>query len=144
MLIVFRPGIRSFCSHLPQPTVLLRTLREIHFCVIRSMDRKSWTYARHSRLQGSHTRAPGRSAMSAQTRHLTRSLIPTVRKSLYGAVRHCARTKKSGKAARFQCDSQDDVTTATTNDLTTLMDVNDLLDSAFSARRCIPTTLVPS
>jgi hypothetical protein len=102
-----------FVSLLPQPTVHLQTLPEIHCCVIRSMDRKSWTYARHSRLQGSHTRAPGRSAMSAQTRHSTRSLIPTVRKNPCGAVQRYARAKKSGRGVQSQCD-QLAVTTATT------------------------------
>jgi hypothetical protein len=95
--------IRSSCSHLRQPMVLLQMLPEIHCCVTRSMDKKSWTYARHSRSQGSRTRAPVRSAMSVQTRRLTRSPIPTV-KSPNEAVQLCARTKKLARAVRFQCN----------------------------------------
>ena|SRR6267142_1652158 len=99
-------GIRSpcMCSHLLQPMVLLQMLLEIHCCVTRSMDRKSWTYARHSRSQGSRIRAPGRSAMSRQTRRLTRNPIPMVRTSLNEAVQLCARTKQLAKGVRFQCN----------------------------------------
>jgi hypothetical protein len=97
-------GIRSPCSHLLQPMVLLRMLLEIHCCVTRSMDRKSWTYARHSRSQGSRIRAPGRSAMSAQTRRSTRNPIPMVRTSPNEAVHLCARTKQLAKGVRVQCN----------------------------------------
>src|ERR1700755_2387691 len=98
--------------------VHLRTLREIHCCAIRSMDRKSWTYARRLHLLGSHIRVPVRSVISAQTRHSTRSLILMARKSPHGAVRHCARTKKPGKDVRFHCellrlDDPDDILTTT-------------------------------
>ena len=91
-------------SHSPQPMALPQMLLEIHYYVTRSMDKKYWTFARHSRSQGSLIKVPERSAMSAQTKHLTRSQIPTVKRSLNGAVQCCARTRKSVKGARSQCD----------------------------------------
>jgi hypothetical protein len=53
---------------------------------------------KHSRSQGWLTKVPERSAMSAQTKHLTRGQILTVKRSLSGATQCCARTKKSVRA----------------------------------------------
>ena len=96
--------IRSLRSPSPQPMVLPQMLLEIHYCATRSMDKKFWTSAKHLRSQDSLIKVPGRSAMSAPTKHLTRSLIPTVKRSLSGAAPCCARPKKSVKGARSQCD----------------------------------------
>jgi hypothetical protein len=66
------------CSHSPRPTVHLRSYTS-STAVIRSIDMKSWTYARRLHFLGSHERAPVRSAMSAQTRRLTWSPIRTAK-----------------------------------------------------------------
>jgi len=65
-----------------------------------------WTSARHSRSRDSLIKVPERSAMSAQTRHLTRNQIPQSRGPFYAAFE--PRNRQRARDFNVICMTRDD------------------------------------